>query len=128
MVRCCGRLFTTDGVCFYPNNMKALQTKCESQSGADLEQYVAAVNWMRSAIPKYSKRVTLRKAALAKVFEGKSRRTTKDAAAVSLRHLWGPEVQAAFKDLQSTIMESITLAFPDPDKRIYVLTDASDRM
>jgi hypothetical protein len=49
------------------------------------------------------------------------------AAAVSLLHLWGPEEQAAFKDLQASIMDSMTLAFPDPDKRICVLTDALDR-
>jgi hypothetical protein len=39
----------------------------------------------------------------------------------------GPEEQAAFKDLQAAIMKSMTLAFPDPDKRICVLTDAFDR-
>jgi hypothetical protein len=65
--------------------------------------------------------------AQAKVFEGKSRRTKKAAAAVSLLHLWGPEEQAAFKNSQAAIMDSMTLAFPDPDKRICVLTDASDR-
>jgi hypothetical protein len=65
-------------------------------------------------------------AALAKLFEGKSRRAKKAAAAVSLLHLWGPEEQAAFKDLQAVIMESMTLAFPDPDKKICVLTDAPD--
>jgi RNase H-like domain found in reverse transcriptase len=61
------------------------------------------------------------------VFERKSRRTKKAAAAVSLLHPWGPEEQAAFKDLQAAIMESMTLAFPGPGKRICVLTDASDR-
>jgi hypothetical protein len=66
-------------------------------------------------------------AALAKVFEGKSRRTKKAAAAESLLNLWEPEEQAAFKDLQAAIMDSMTLAFPDPDKRICALTDASDR-
>jgi RNase H-like domain found in reverse transcriptase len=40
--------------------------------------------------------------------------------------LW-PEEQAAFKYLQPAIMESMKMAFPDPDKRICVLTDASDR-
>jgi hypothetical protein len=45
---------------------------------------------------------------------------------VSLLHLWVPEEQAAFKDLQAAIMESMTLAFPNPDKRICILTDASD--
>jgi hypothetical protein len=55
-------------------------------------------------------------AALAKVFKGKSRMTKKAAAAVSLLHLWGPDEQVAFKDLQAAIMDSMTLAFPDPEK------------
>jgi hypothetical protein len=50
-VRYCGRLITKDGVRFDPKNMEAVQTMQESQNGADLVQYVAAVNWMRSAIP-----------------------------------------------------------------------------
>jgi hypothetical protein len=108
IVRRCGRLVTKDGVCFDPKNMEALHTMCEPQNGADLVQYVAAVNWMRSAIPNYSKRVAPLQAALAKLFEGRSRRTKKDAAAMSLLHLWGPEQQAAFKDLQAAIMESMT--------------------
>jgi hypothetical protein len=80
-----------------------------------------------SAIPNYSKRVAPLQAALSKVFDGKSRRMKKAAAAVSLLYLRGPEEQAAFKDLQAAIMGSMTFAFPDPDKRICVLTDAFDR-
>jgi hypothetical protein len=53
-----GRLITKDGVHFDPKNMEALQTMEEPQNGADLVQYVAAVKWMRRAIPNYSKRVT----------------------------------------------------------------------
>jgi hypothetical protein len=126
-VRYCRRLITKYGVHFDPKNMEALQTMQDPQNGDDLVQFVAAVNWMRSAIPNYSKSVAPLQAAIVKVFEGKSRRKKKAAAAVSLLHLWGPEEQAAFKDLQAAIMDSMTLAFPDPDKRICVLTDASDR-
>jgi hypothetical protein len=97
-VRYCARLITKDGVRFDQKNMEALQTMQEPQNGADLVQYISAVSWMRSAIPNYSKRVAPLQAALAKVFEGKRRRTKKAAAAVSLLHLWGPEEQAAFKD------------------------------
>jgi hypothetical protein len=70
-------LITKDGVRFDPKNMEvqSLQTMQKQQNGADLVQYVAAVNWMRSAIPNYSKRVVPLQATLAKVFEGKSRRT-----------------------------------------------------
>jgi Reverse transcriptase (RNA-dependent DNA polymerase)/RNase H-like domain found in reverse transcriptase len=126
-VRYCGRLITKDGVHFDPRNMEALQKMQEPKNDADYVQYVAAVNWMRSAIPNYSKRVAHLQAALAKVFKGKSRRTKKTAAAVSLLHLWGPEEQAAFKDTQAAVTESMTLALPDPYKRICVLTDASYR-
>jgi hypothetical protein len=83
---------------------------------------------MRSAIPNYSKRVAPRQAALAQVFEGISCKKKKAAAAVSLQHLWVPEEQAAFKSLQAAIMESMTLTFSDPDVRICVVTDASDRV
>jgi hypothetical protein len=61
------------------------------------------------------------------LFKQHWRKCSRIQATVSLIHLWGPEEQAAFKDLQAAIMESMTLAFPDPDKRICVLTDASDR-
>jgi Reverse transcriptase (RNA-dependent DNA polymerase) len=66
----CGRLITKDGVRFDPKNMEALQTMQEPQNGADLVQYVAAVNWMRSAIPNYSNLEAPLQAALAKSVRG----------------------------------------------------------
>jgi hypothetical protein len=66
-VRYCERLITKDRVRFYPKNMEALQTMQELRNGVDLVQCVAAVNWMRSAIRNYSKRVAPLKAALAKL-------------------------------------------------------------
>jgi hypothetical protein len=76
-VRHCGRLITKVGARFDPKNMETLQTSREQWNGAYLVQYIAAVNWMRSAIPNYSKRVAPLQAALAKGFEGKRRRTKK---------------------------------------------------
>jgi hypothetical protein len=67
-VRYCVRFITKDGVRFDPTNLEALQTMQQPQKGADLVQYVAAVNWMRSAISNYSKRVAPLQAALAKLF------------------------------------------------------------
>jgi RNase H-like domain found in reverse transcriptase len=125
-VRYCGRLITKYGVHFDSKNMEALQTMHESQNGADLVQYVTAVNWMLRAIPNNSNLAARLQAALAKIFVGKSRRTKKAAAAVSLLYLGGPEEHEAFKDLQAAIMASVTLAFPDPNKRVCVLMDASD--
>jgi hypothetical protein len=72
----------------------------EPQNGADLVQYVAAVNWMRSTIPNYSKCVYPLLAALAKVFEGERRRTKKAAAAVS-------QIQRCTGDQKSTRLSKI---------------------
>jgi hypothetical protein len=88
MMRNRGRLIAKDSVRFDPNNMQALQTMREPQNGAYLIRYVAAVNWTRSAIPNFSRRVAPLLAALAKVFEGKSRRSNKATAAVTLLYLW----------------------------------------
>jgi hypothetical protein len=88
-MRYCGRLIIKDGIRFDPKNMEALQTMHEPLNGADLVQYVTAVNWMRSAIRINSKRVTSLQAALVKVFEGNSCRAKKAAAVVSLLHIWG---------------------------------------
>jgi hypothetical protein len=85
--------------------MEALQTMREPQNGADLVQYVAALDWMRSAIPNNLKHVKPPQKVLAKAFEVKCRRTKKAAATMSLRHLWGPEEQADFKYLQAAIMK-----------------------
>jgi hypothetical protein len=126
-VRYYGWLVSKDGVHFDPKNTEALHTMREPQTGADFAQYIAAVKWMRSAIHNYSKGIVPLPTALATVFEGKYRRTKNFAAALSLIHLWGPEEQADFNDLQAAIMESMTLAFPDPDKMFCVLPDASDR-
>jgi hypothetical protein len=71
-MRYCGRLIAKDGVHFDQKKMKALQTMCEPQNGADLVEYVAAVNWMRIAILNNSKRVKLLQAALAKMFDCKA--------------------------------------------------------
>jgi hypothetical protein len=84
----CVRFITKDGERFDPKNMEALQTIPRAAEWCRLVQYVAAVNWMRRAILNYSKRMAPLQAALAKLFEGKSRRTKKAAAALSLLHLW----------------------------------------
>jgi hypothetical protein len=61
------------------------------------------------------------------VFVGKSRRTKKSATAVSLINLWRGEEQAAFKDLQAAIIESMAWAFPTQARGSVHLTDFSER-
>jgi hypothetical protein len=68
MARYGGSLITKDGVRFDPQNMEAPQMMRKPQNCADLVQNVPAVDWMRSAIPNYLKRVAPLQPALAKEF------------------------------------------------------------
>jgi Reverse transcriptase (RNA-dependent DNA polymerase) len=70
MVRYCGCLDTKDGVRFDPKSMEARQSMCEPQNGVDLAQFSAAVNWMRSAIPNYSKRVANSSSSTSEIVHG----------------------------------------------------------
>jgi hypothetical protein len=87
MVKYCGRLITKEELRFDSKDMKAPQTMREPQNGTDLVQYFAAVNWMRSAIPNYSKRVAPLQAALAncsRVKAAELRICSRSVAAISL--------------------------------------------
>jgi RNase H-like domain found in reverse transcriptase len=126
-VKYCGRNINKDGVLYDPEGMAALQNMEEPKTGGDLVQYMANVNWMRSAIQRFAERVSPLQAVLKNVFDGKTRRTKKAARAVALEQLWGDGAREAFKDIQSVIADSMTMAYPDPSKRICVLTDASER-
>jgi hypothetical protein len=62
---------TRNGVRADPKNMETLQVMNEL-SGVDLVLYAATVNWMRSAVPNYSKHEDPRQAALAIFLRGKA--------------------------------------------------------
>ena len=54
MVRWCGRLISFNGVRFDPRRVQALHDMALPVTGADLQQFVCALNWMRTSIPSFA--------------------------------------------------------------------------
>jgi RNase H-like domain found in reverse transcriptase len=104
--------------------MEALQTMQEPQNGADLVQYVAAVHWMRSAIPNYPKRVAPLRAALEKVFEGKSRRKLQPQCRC---YTFGDQRSKRLSKIYKQL-SWIQWRWHSRPKGICILTDTSDRL
>lgn len=53
----CGRLIDEDGVRFQPRHLEALMNMRTPEFAADLQQFVCASNWMRTAIPEFTKNI-----------------------------------------------------------------------
>jgi hypothetical protein len=95
-------------------------------TGADLQQFVCAFNWMRTAIPSFSELVFPIHELLEAVYARSGKRTKKAAARISLHEVgWNADHQQVFKSCQTALAHATTLAHPSTDKRVCLYTDAS---
>ena len=51
----CGRIIDKEGVKYDPLGMENLMTMRHPEFASDLQQFLCAKNWMRTAIPDYSR-------------------------------------------------------------------------
>jgi RNase H-like domain found in reverse transcriptase len=96
-------------------------------TGADLQQFVRALNWMRTSIPSFATLIASLQILLESVYQAAGGKRTKTAAAKVQLHLVGwtahhADVLAACKE---SLLHTATLAHPSPDLRLCLYTDAS---
>ena len=123
----CGRLISQEGIRFDPRNFAALLEMQEPVTGADLQQFLCAVNWMRSAIPEFTKLIAPLAALMETVYTEAGGRTKKAVLRISLKqNLWDEEHSESFKTVKNALHNVATLAHPDSNKVLCLFTDASD--
>lgn len=54
IIRWCGRVIFSDGILFHPRRIDGIQQMSRPETGADLQRFVCAMQWMRYAIPEFS--------------------------------------------------------------------------
>jgi RNase H-like domain found in reverse transcriptase/Reverse transcriptase (RNA-dependent DNA polymerase)/Integrase zinc binding domain len=127
-VHWCGRLISDVGVRFDPRRIQGLKEMATPRTGADLQQFVCALNWMRTAIPAFSKMVAPLQQLLETVYSlAGGKRTRAAAVKIPLSRVgWGQTHADAFSSCQSALEHAATLAHISDSKRICLYTDASD--
>jgi len=126
-VRWCGRVIGEQGIRMDPARLEALLHIEKPVSGDQLQQFVCAANWMRAAIPEFTKTMAPLAELLEKVYKDVGRRTRRAASKVKLQELgWNEEHTKAFDDMKTALAHATTLAYPDSDKALCLFTDASD--
>ena len=127
VVRWCGRLISAEGSKFDPRRIEGLLQMSPPSTGADLQQFLCAINWMRTAIPAFSTLVSPLHTLLETAYARAGGKRTKAAVSrILLSEVgWTGAHAEAFEKCQNALANATTLAHPSPEKRICLYTDAS---
>lgn len=126
-VRWCGRIISADGIRHDPTKLDGLLRMDAPSTGAQLQQFLCAMQWLRSSIPNFQALVEKLHEFLETVYQHAGKRTKRAVSRVSLRNIgWSPSHDDAFNACKRAIANRATLAHRDETKRLCVFTDASD--
>lgn len=97
------------------------------KTGADLQQIVYALQWMRTALQNFAVLIHPLQEFLEIVYEENGGRTKRKAARGSLATLGRIDVHdKAFEDCRHALAHQVALSRRDYEKRLCVYTDASN--
>lgn len=129
----CGRELSEEGVGVSPEFQRTLLDMPRPVTGADLQQFLAAANWIRGMIPEYARKVAPLQDLLNEVLKDLPRRNKVYASKVLLeeRGWYGEDGQQslaalAYEALKSAIAQSVANAYPKDDYVFCLWTDASE--
>ncbi len=124
----CGRIISGTGVKHDPARVVALQQLPSPVTGADLQQYVCAINWMRMSIPGFNVLVQPLSEILERVFAAAGgKRKKQAAAAVLLTDVgWTEAHEKCLANTKRELGNVVELSHPDPLQRMCVFADASE--
>jgi hypothetical protein len=112
LVRWCERLVSGSGVRFDPRRIQGLLEMSAPQTGADLQQFLCALNWMRTAIPSFAELVSPLQRLLELAYQQSGGRRTKTAVAkVSLKQIgWYDQHATALESCKEALKRAAKLA------------------
>ena len=126
-VRWCGRLISAKGIRYDPRGLDGLLSMEPPTTGAHLQQFVCARQWVKQAIPNYTELVAPLQDFMERVYGLSDKRTKCAVSRVRLAsHGLGQTEFYAFEACKKSFASQVTLAHRDPTQRLCVYTDASD--
>lgn len=123
-VKWCGKIITGHGVSHDPERIRALTDLPYPTNAAELQQFLCAANWMRESVIDFARAAQPLQERLDMALANASRRTKRVAAGIRLE--FGDVERAAFDTLKDKLTNSASLAFPQPNSVMCLITDASD--
>lgn len=122
-VEFCGRIIDGTGIRQDESRLSGLTTLPLPATGADLQRFLCASNWIRDSIVDYARVFEPLQSKFNDALQNKSRKK-KSAAACVLT--WDDEERKSYAIALRAIANSAKLYFPDDAATICLFTDASD--
>ncbi|KAH9185665.1 hypothetical protein AeNC1_012358 [Aphanomyces euteiches] len=127
-VKWCGKLVSGSGIRHDPSRIHALRDLPVPKTGADLQQFMCAVNWLRTHIPRYNEVVNPLSTALQRVYTLSGSKTKSILSRFTLpESFFSRDELENFEAVKRHIADSVKLALPDPSKLVCVFPDASNK-
>lgn len=122
----CGRILSKSGFKFDPRNTKTILNINLSSSVDQLQQLLCAANWMRTAIPDFS-RITFALHQLKEAsYKQANFRKKATVSNISLHDKWSAEHTEPFEKIKAQLATSTELAHPKPDCQLCLFVHASE--
>jgi hypothetical protein len=118
----CGKVIDGEGVQHDPARLDALRNMQLPPTGAALQHFLCALNWLRDSMIDYSRITAGLQAKLEKVMAERGRRK---AQLTGAKLTWTDEEVVFYQNVLRMIERSCKLAFPDEDATLCMFTDAS---
>ena len=93
---------------------------------SDLQQFLCATNWMRSAIPDYSRVVSPLHNLMEQCYSRSGKRTKRSVCNIALSGQWGADYTSSFNQIREHLANALKLAHPKPDHFLCFFSDASE--
>ena len=123
----CGWQVSEKGVGVNPEFVATVCEMVPPTDGAQLQQFLASCNWLRSKIPQYAELVSPLQALLTKGLKGQPKRNKHYARKVNLLDLgWTAEHDKAYAAIKDALRDAVTTAHLDPEKIVCLFPDASE--
>ncbi|GMF55193.1 unnamed protein product [Phytophthora fragariaefolia] len=127
----CGRVVSSEGVRHDPARIQALRDLPAGFTSAIYRVGAAAIylraEWMRMSLPAYNELTSPLSAFMEKVYAAAGRRKKSMVRQIVLAELgWSEPEMSALQRCKDALEHALTLAHPDPEKRLCVFADASD--
>ena len=118
---------SSTGVRFDPRRIDGIQRMQLPTNGAHLQQFVCALQWVKTAIPNFTALVGPLQSFLENVHRVANARTERSVSKILPSAVgWGEKESGALNRCTSALFQQVALSHRDQTARLCVYTDASD--
>lgn len=126
-IRWCARIIYATGWFFDPRNFAELQKMQLPTTGEHLQQFVCALLWMSTEIPKLALLISPLQDFLEKVYTKSGKRTKRAASRINLIATgWNDVQRRSFEACSDALQHQVKLSHRHESKRLCIFRDAGD--